>query len=454
MLFSDDLGRNISGYRDALYFGRWISYYLSPFVHTSRALADISPLTQLFACAVCALAALCLIRVTAGAGQFSRWSYAAVIPLALSPYFLQCLSYVFDAPYMALSLFFPIAPLLFRHKKIWIYAIAAFFGNLFMCETYQASAGIFPMLVLLLCYLDWAKGVPFKEIGRFLLASVLAYGAALGLFWILLHLFALQTDYTVEHAAFAENLQTVFYNYRSYFHLLRTDFKRVWKILIACIFFLFLLLTTLSSKRGKPLSLLLGCGLLCCMALLQFGTYPLLREPITCVRSMSGFGAFAAMTGVAAVNCSSFKWIGYPAKFCTLFLGWCFLAYAALYGNALKMQNDYIDNLVQTVVSDIVSMDVPQDNGAIHLWINFEDHGDKPYAPDLLTNRAYTSTPILQRTLACSIAHQRAKFSTITVLNFSVENFLDELSGELSVLSDNSAYTIYGKDSYVYVCLK
>ncbi len=68
--YADDISRVAWGYRNfSSTFGRWISEYLSVFLHTSKSIADISPLTQLLAATICAASALILIRVIAGGGK-------------------------------------------------------------------------------------------------------------------------------------------------------------------------------------------------------------------------------------------------------------------------------------------------------------------------------------------------------------------------------------------------
>lgn len=54
--YFDDMGRVAEGYRGWDNFGRYISYYLSILIHADNYLTDISPLPQLIAVAIMALA--------------------------------------------------------------------------------------------------------------------------------------------------------------------------------------------------------------------------------------------------------------------------------------------------------------------------------------------------------------------------------------------------------------
>ena len=146
--YIDDLGRVAQGYRGWDNFSRFTSEYLSIFIHTNRFLNDISPLPQYLAVFLLAISSLILIVLITDNLKFTWWSVIAVIPLGLSPYFLECLSYKYDSPYMSLSVLASIGPLIFMDSKRMVYTSAVFIGTLIMCTTYQVSSGIFVLCSL------------------------------------------------------------------------------------------------------------------------------------------------------------------------------------------------------------------------------------------------------------------------------------------------------------------
>lgn len=119
--YKDDLGRTFAGYRfDG--FGRYGSDMLSIGLWASRYLTDISPFPQILAAFIMALAGTMLIFIIRRElpnddRKFHVRDIVATIPLALFPYFLECLCYKYDAPFMALSVFISIFPVLFKNKK-------------------------------------------------------------------------------------------------------------------------------------------------------------------------------------------------------------------------------------------------------------------------------------------------------------------------------------------------
>ena len=115
--YIDDLGRAVYGYSDFEYFSRFSASYLSKLIHTDTHLYDISPLTQIIAALIISLASVITLHAFAREKKISPVSIIGVLPLGLSPYFLECFSYKYDSPYMALSVLSSVFPLLFINEK-------------------------------------------------------------------------------------------------------------------------------------------------------------------------------------------------------------------------------------------------------------------------------------------------------------------------------------------------
>lgn len=153
--YRDDLRRVAWGKKGWDNYGRHISNSLSTLLHADSYLMDVSPLTQMIAVLLTAAAGVILWHAISDKKKFSMWDMAALVPLGLSPYYLGCISFKYDSPYMALSILASVAPILFLKYGYVRYLLAVIIGNLIMCTTYQASSGIFPMLVVLLCMKRW-----------------------------------------------------------------------------------------------------------------------------------------------------------------------------------------------------------------------------------------------------------------------------------------------------------
>lgn len=103
----------------------------------------------------------------------SKIALLASVSIGLSPYYLENLSYKFDAPLMALSVFASIFPFLFiRYKKIFV--ITSIIGLLIMLTSYQASSGIYMIISIFLAFIKILEK-DIKEAFRILLCFCISY---------------------------------------------------------------------------------------------------------------------------------------------------------------------------------------------------------------------------------------------------------------------------------------
>ena len=157
--FADDVARTNYGYAGWNGFSRYLSTVIAHVLHADGYLYNIAPLPQILALLILAVASVVLICVVVGKEVFRKPKWGgyliAAVPLGLSPYMLECLSYQYDAPYMAISVLFAILPVLFRKCKKWVYSLAILVGVLVICMTYQAAIGILPMVVLIVAMREW-----------------------------------------------------------------------------------------------------------------------------------------------------------------------------------------------------------------------------------------------------------------------------------------------------------
>lgn len=347
--YIDDIGRACFGYKGWENFSRYLTNFLSGFIHTDSYLSDISPLPQILALLIMSFAEVIVIEIVSGKTEFSFWSVLAVLPLGLSPYFLECLSYRYDAPYMALSVLVSAAPFLILRSchKYNLFFLGSVLGILMMCTTYQASSGIFPMLVIFICIRRWNDADAYKDIGTFILTSALAYGTGLAVFRVFL--MKPVKDY-VSNAlpAAAEWMPVVMRHLNQYVWHIRSDFTRVWKVLILLLCVAFVLCMACQSKRNKLAACLLTGGAFTVMGLMSFGIYPLLEAPLYEPRAMYGFGAFLAIMGVYTSG------MGFPGvKLPAVTLAWVFFVFSFTYGNALSVQKEYTDFRTSAVIGEL-----------------------------------------------------------------------------------------------------
>jgi hypothetical protein len=345
--YVDDIRRAARGDGINESFSRHISEWLSYFLHTTTdRLTDISPLPQLIACIFLALTGFIMVKVMTK--KTTKYCLLATLPIGLSPYFLGCIVWKFDAPYMALSILASVFPFLLMHKNRLVYALMSVISLLIMVMTYQAASGIFLMMVLyFFFYTILYKTDSLKNAFIFLGISCVSYGVALGLFrlcfWREVVTYA-STDLSVNHTIFI-----LFWNNIShYFTLLYKDWNVIWKITALIIIVIFYVKTIVFSKRNKIIAFFITTLFIALLAGAMFGVYTLLEKPLFAPRAMYGAGVFFAILSVD-ICCSLKKIITFPV----MVLCWCFFVFAFAYGNCLADQKRYREFRTEMLVRDL-----------------------------------------------------------------------------------------------------
>ena len=345
--YLDDIGRVAAGYLGWDDFSRYLNVVLATMIHSDTLLNDISPLPQLLAVALTSASSVILIK--AFTKEFSLWSVVAVIPLGLSPYFLECLSFKFDSPYMALSVFASICPLLFVDEDERLYLFMVALGALIMFTTYQASSGIFIVCLSFLLALRWSQGEDLKKSVNCFFKSSLVFVIIAVLFKVLL--VKEYNDYVSTDIVGSKNLlYVVFDNTTRYLRLLWQDSTIAWRIMFAGIVLCFVKNFTLQSARNRIHTFFVAIILVMVCGILSYGGYLVLQKPLFYPRAMYGFGVYVAILGIIAVSSWKEKML---SKVVCLFMSWSLFVFALAYGNALAEQKRYDNFRIQMIVNDL-----------------------------------------------------------------------------------------------------
>ena len=315
--YIDDMGRVLEGYRGWDNFSRFVSNGLSTLIHMDNYITDISPLPQFMAILILALTGIILLYIVYERTTFSLWELVAIVPLGLNPYFLECISYKFDAPFMALSILAAIAPLLLRNGESWEYILAVTIGNILVCTTYQAAVGVFPMVVILLSLRMCLKNRQWKEIFRFVFNSII--GFVIGVIFFRQVIMIPADDYVSNALPSLRNLfPTIVANFKQYVNLLLSDHENLWKWIIVLLVIAFFLSGVRWQKQRNIFHVVLPiiAGIL--MFLLCFGLYPALEKPLFDPRAMYGFGVFITLLCISTAENFHWTFMKLPVKIAVL----------------------------------------------------------------------------------------------------------------------------------------
>lgn len=353
--YIDDLGRTAFGYRGWENFSRWISEYGSILVHGKTYLTDMSPMPQFLAVFLIALASTIILYVFVDEKKYSLISVIAILPLGISPYFLECLSYKYDAPYMALSILGAIFPFLFiEYQKKWFF-LFSFIGLVIMCMTYQASSGIYILMLLFYCVkeFNFAQQVEYKKLCLTLVLGFLCFGFSLGVYKIFFVKIA--DTYVSSELPNSSLVATIYHNSKTYINLLISDLPKIWKSLICIIVSMSICNICVKTERNKLVAIIVLIITVCASLVLSYGAYLALQKPLFATRAMYGFGVFIALLSILGITAWSKN---YALKIGCCFLSWCLFGYAFLYGNALAEQKRYAEFRIQLVINDLNTLPI------------------------------------------------------------------------------------------------
>lgn len=345
-LYIDDLGRSFSGsVSDWDTYSRYLSKFMCKLLSANDIVSDTSPLTQIITMFLMALAFVIVVKIIIPEKLDSNWMLLAVIPFALSPYFMENISYKIECVIHGTSTLLCVMPLLLAKKRNYLYVLFTTLCIVLLCVTYQGATGIFPMVIVALAAKEWNCGQNIKRIWKLIWTSVVGYGLGLVIFKMLI-MKEVATQVSSKMWPLREVIPGAIKNIVSYYRVVLSDFNRLWIVLIIVIIASYIFAFTCSSKRNKCISFLVAIASVFILALVCHGIYPLLEQCIFVPRAMYSFGIFISLLSIFVI---AKGW--YVGKMACVALGWCFITFAFCYGNCLNLQQEYTDVKTQALMS-------------------------------------------------------------------------------------------------------
>lgn len=445
--YIDDAGRVVHGYLGWENFSRYLSNDLSALGFAHLSLADASPLLQVIAGAIIALSGVLILTIIHNRKEYSIWEILSVVPLGINPYFLECYSYKFDAPFMALSILASILPLIYRKASTLMYVIASAIGAIMACMSYQASLGIFPMLVILLALRMWLNKKTYKKILIFIVKSVSGY--LIGVLFFNLVIMRPVGDSYVSNTlpSIIEFIPNFFSNIYHYYSIIKSDFNVLWLVLIASIICLFFITIYRKTKQNKMATMVTGIASIVAIFLLCFGLYPALTTPLFATRAMYGFCVAIVLLAVMASDfCRKSGYLYAPI----LALGWSFIIFSFIYGNALEYQKKYETFRRDLIVADLSDINYVTDEKVVTVQLK----GDAGHSP--VIENTINTYPIIKRLVPVMLRGNWTWGEAELFDNYGLNIVKgDDLDTEnLPILKKTTYHSIYGNNEKLLVELK
>ncbi len=365
--YNDDLKRALIGRAGWDSNGRHLTTGLMKLAQArSHALVDIAPLTQIGAILILACAGVLIARRYRIS---SPWMAAlAAFPLGAQPFFLENLSYRFDALSMALAVFLAALPILVpgRGRRGWWLGVLALFACLWL---YQPAVTVFPVFAALGLALSLIEARAARPIARqlalqtaqFCLASSV-YLATIGTHitgWVRVNGAPIRSENWTQHAL--ANLAEL----GGFIH---GSFQSRWWQLYGSLLLLLAAFCVLAMLRhslrhahrngaGETAArILLALALPAIAVLLAVAPLLGMAEPLLVPRVLIGLGALVSASLIAAhaalrVERRAPRWG--TAAGALLALGFCVIANA--YGNALGAQRAWEERIAARLADDLAA---------------------------------------------------------------------------------------------------
>lgn len=365
--YIDDLIRSVQGNTDWIYNGRLFSEYFMKSLYFGNKMVDISPLPQLIAII------LTSITIALLAKKYCKdHVYLGVLiflPLWISPFYLQNISYKYDAGLMAMSTLSAVAPFIFIANgkyKLFVFSLASVFSTL---NFYQPSINIFSIFIVIdFLYLS-NKGDYDRALKR-TFTFVAALLAANIIYTLTISKIFVQGDYSLNHseAATLETLiPTLLQNVNSFYSLIRMSLPKSFLVVLipsALIFLFTLVLMLIKKKNGSLLKKsIINIAIASSPIIILFfviGPMLMLQNPTLAPRTLVGF---------SALLCSLFfltSWI--PSKykslaFITIIIPTVYMFEISFaYYNAMRNQNRYEEIIISNIAYDLKLSDTLDKN--------------------------------------------------------------------------------------------
>ena len=453
--YRDDIMWSMFGSRNWHDWSRYVTILLSYFIQPEISMTDISPIPQLLAVPILSCCSILLVYLMCDR-KITLIRLLASIPLGLSPYILECLSYKFMAPYFAFSILTCIIPFLFiAYKRAFLFC--SIISLLIMCMTYQAASGIYMLIVIILCFQDWnGRKKTHKEILSFLGIAAFAYCFALLFFRFCLMRYIIE-DGIVDYASntmfpISQLLSGLLININNYTTTIYNDLSLLWKIGIALALLFFIAKAVRFSAQKKILSFLVAILVIGVSFILAYGPYILLAKPLFSPRALFGFGIFLAIIFIWVV--SDYKII---ATITVIAVNWCLFTFAFSYGNALADQARYAEFRIGLLLHDLSALypDANKDEGLLLLQLD----NSIDFTPSIKNIARHN--PIIEKLVQKRLGddyfdsrYYRFHFNFDGELNLPAGSSIDFITLNLPVVLDSYYHTIRSDGKHILINLK
>lgn len=454
--YIDDIARQNNGATDfAWSYSRWGSELAAWLTQGGKQMVDLGVASFILSAMILLLSSWVVLFSFNIRGKVSWSSVLASSLIGLNPWFLQCLSFRFDNPFMSLSVLFALLPFVFwRSKKPIIFYLSTVIGIFLMCNTYQASSGIYIVMVIFLSLIAWLDGYELNKIFKKIVLSAFSFILAMGLYYI-------ETKFNPDLASRVGTTQIAKLKEMPHYfithsnHYLKTMIEqssKAWIVLFILLILLLISVLTIHSAQNLILSFIVSIIAIILAMILSYGILLIFVEPLYSWNPRYAYGFFTCIAIMACLLSSrvTIPWQIILSTGVTMLLFWYVFSFTFVYSAALEDQDKAFEQQSILLAQDLKTVMNDQRNA-----VSFS----KMFKDSILRTNAEKRYPLISKLIPSNQdtywPHQLlfSKYAHLPLGTFDYDYAkFDESKVEKVV--NNSLYDIYVNDTQIFVIPK
>lgn len=391
--YNDDLKRALIGHQSWDATGRPLTTLLMRALqYYDRSMVDISPLTQFGAIAILAWIGVLIARRYAI--KSPAMAALAAFPLGAQPFFMENLSYKFDALSMSLAMLLALVPMLATtdDRRGWWLGVLSLFASL---NFYQAAVNAYLVFIVLEIVLAQLKDRPLRELARRFFSRILQAVVTMLLYQLIVgvHING-WVKQNSEKIHTLQELPLIAKNFIDTYAYIGASLNSQWWLYLGPVLILMALVAVVvgilyalkqrSTRRvGVTATLFASSFLMPLVALVcVLGPMLVLVKPLMAPRVFMGVGALLSVALIVSYSAlqvwgRSERWS--IALGSMLALGMC--TFASAYGNALGEQKRFEERIASRLADDLAEVRVTH---SIHSFLLDGTAGYSPVAAHVI----------------------------------------------------------------------
>ncbi|HJF78021.1 MAG TPA: glucosyltransferase domain-containing protein [Enterococcus cecorum] len=458
--YIDDNARQITGATNFwIHYSRFISEIVSWFLQGSRHLTDQGVSNFLISGVILSVASLIAMKVIFVEKKIPIIAAIISVFIGVNPWFLECLSFRFDSPFMSLSVFFGIFPYLFWNASKKIFYVISTISVLLLCNTYQASSGIFIIFAICLFFLEIIENRRiFDNINKAIIAAAaFVSGMILYLFEMRLNPELATRGNIVAIAKFRDLPSTLIKNTISYFNVIYNDSAKIWIVIMFILTILCLFIFTKNAKINKLFAFVLTLIYFFIGFVFSYGVLLIFKDSLVAQSGRYGgygFSVFVALTLISVLKFNDSKIFNIFLRFSIILFMYFQIEFDFGYSSMLAAQKNSFEIQSQILASDLKNVLTPERK-------NVYANKFLKSSPILLNSER--NFPILRKLVPMNenlywpnqywFNNLTGMYIELNPIPFDFSTF-DENGEGISKVAENFYYTIYVNQNQIFINMK